>query len=249
MREVLRGIPDYAVFASTAMYLHGKEKGIEEMQVLPGDFDGVVPDESTLKRVRERLANVPGVEFKNEGELKPIGNDSKYLKGDIVVRVDDQDVRYPFEFFTVSNRIIPKEVFAKQEKIAGLNVLNFEGLQNQYINNLAFESKVKKSATEVAGFLLNPTVAEKLKAEMAELAEEDSAPFLKRVMEQYQLEPEQVRAFYEEADRIQERQEDEDAVGVDITPSMAKLLSGYNIKIPKRLKNIGELRQAQRVEL
>src|SRR5690606_21836590 len=45
-------------------------------------------------------------------------------------------------------------ILSSREQVAGLQVLTIEGLNNQYMNNLSFESKVRDSSTNVMKRLL-----------------------------------------------------------------------------------------------
>ncbi|MEK7105596.1 MAG: hypothetical protein AAB865_02855 [Patescibacteria group bacterium] len=237
MREALFGIEEYAVFASTAMYLYGEQHEIKELQTIPGDFDGVVRDEATLKLVRERLQNLPGIEFEREGRFGVIKRDeARILSGTLHIETGAQHmpvVRYPFEFFTVDSKIIPPNVFRKRQRLQGLNVLSLEGLQNQYINNLSFETSLHRRVSEIIAYLIKPEVR--------------SGPATSpEVLEQLALPKEKIVAFYDHYDALVAKGLELDNINMD--PQLNKLLSGgHKTKIPKRLKNIEQLKKMQTV--
>lgn len=250
MRDVFSGIDDYVIFASTAMYLQGRERGIDTLDVPPGDLDVAVSSEETLKRVRERLGNVPGVRFDNSGRFKQFkGEDAKVLSGTITMKVNTSEGRktfsYPFEVFYQS-RMVKNETASKGEKLRGLNVLNLEGLQKQYGENLKFESRVQQSADEVAKFLANPEIAQRLQAELAK-AEPD--PWVGELKKSLQLSDQDLQNFYKIKAEMDAAKADGTFDKKAFDSKLATTLAGLKTKIPKRLKNVMEVHDALRVNV
>lgn len=245
MRDVLKGI-DFTVFASTAMYLHGKKYDIPELQELPGDFDAVVEDEQTLSEVRDRLANVPGTYFENNGTFREFKDGAKVLQGYLLMKSEQGEfVKYPFEFFHAST-MASEEVVRHKTNIAGLDVLNLEGLQQQYINNLKFESRVGEATEEFATRLLNPVWKDKLIAALDASTPESPSPFLQAFQEEHDVSAEELRDFYKTVKEYAEAtgwdMHGAREIPAELLPKISVALSGHKMKIPKREKNIGEAR-------
>lgn len=257
MRSALKGIDDYVVFASTAMYLQGKKFDIAELQVLPGDFDAAVSDIKTLEEIRGRLQQLPGVEFENEGKFKRIGSDNaQVLAGRINLGVEVngkmQAIGYPFEIFQGSRMVTP-DVQKNSTEASGLRVLNLEGLQQQYLNNLKFEQAVGKSTSEVADFLLNDAVEDSVRGELktalakAETGEpHEVSPKLRGIMEGLSLSPDELEDFYEQVDAMRAEGEIDPQ---DLAVKTSRILAGFKIKIPKRLKNVSELQELRKTKI
>lgn len=237
MREALAEIKNYAVFASTAMYLYGHQYGIKELQAIPGDFDGVVKDESTLKQVRERLDKIPGLVFDRGGRFGVIKRDqARILSGNVYLETGNPEVpiiKYPFEFFTVDTKIIPPDVFHKRRELHGVQVLSLEGLQNQYLNNLSFESRLAGRVSDMVIYLTRPDVREREARTQA-------------VLEHLQISEKSLDAFYRRYDKLIEAGIAEEQVLSD--PGITRILSGgYKTKVPKRIQNIEALKGLQQI--
>ncbi len=252
MREVMKDIDDVVIFASTAMYLHGRQFNIEELQAIPGDFDAAVQKEETLNEIRDRLARVPGVFFDNNGKYKKIGEDEcKVLSGRIHVAVETQPgvvqpVEYPFEFFQNSRMV--NNVADERTKIAGMNVLNLDGLQGQYLNNLKFESQVGQRADEVMNFLNNETIRQKFTRELAAARQsEDGEVFepsvaLMETLKKLSLTPDKLEEYYkvlQTADLATTEQQKNESKKDQI----AILTGGLKDKSAKRLVNIEKIKK------
>lgn len=140
MRKVLRPVEDYAVFASTAMYLNGEKllhAGVADGAMLmkpPGDFDAALWREADLDRIRERLADLPDVLFAKvdrdgkyvrdaEGEIifedhpgpygKFPGQDLKILAGKRLYEVDvnGKSETIAYDFeFFLNSRLVQREL-------------------------------------------------------------------------------------------------------------------------------------------
>ncbi|MFZ2681991.1 MAG: hypothetical protein WAZ14_02780 [Patescibacteria group bacterium] len=97
MREAIGPVRDYAVFASTAMYLNGEkavQRGDAEGKTLmkpPGDFDAAVWREEDLDKIRERMRRMPDVVFSN-AQVDADGNILRDQDGEVLY--DGQPGRY-----------------------------------------------------------------------------------------------------------------------------------------------------------
>lgn len=244
MREVLRGIDDCVVFASTALYLQGMSRDIADLQVPPGDFDATVAKEETLSHIQERLTNVPGVEFDNDGKWKKLAGGADVLTGKIVMTIQtssgEKHVAYPFEFF-LRTMIADASVLRHQERLSGLNVLTMEGLQKQYFNNLRFESRVGMSTERVATFLMDPSIERQLQAFVSGTDD----PEAQKMLDDLCLTKEDVHKFYEARNEMMTSLSQSGEQLEERLSDLATLLSGFKTKIPKRQKNLEQLRQAR----
>jgi hypothetical protein len=233
-RDILKSVPDATLFASTAMYLWGKrmhERGEtdvpKDFEQYPGDLDVFVKSEASLAKIRDILSAMPSVHFDNNAELKQYSDGTKALSGymPIKVMVDGEERMYQhdFEFFTADTNRILQGATTKTDTVDGFKVLNLEGLKTQYLNNLAFESRVKRESDQVEKFLhaiggreLTPEEAEKL-----QLSPEEIAEYRK------------LRADYVNASKTQENEKKTAMEGI------VRLVSGgLKEKIAKRLSNV-----------
>lgn len=263
MRDVLRDT-DVVLFASSAMYVQGHAKGIPELQQLPGDLDIAAGSEDAMNTIRERLDNVPGVTFDHGGELRPLGSDGSYtLSGTILMERADEDgansyFTYPFEVFYRSVVTTP-EVFARKEMVSGLPVPNLEGLQSQYLNNIALESKIDRAIEELGHFMHGEPlrIIERADAypssawlmqdvDLIDLLEQLSLPTSSEEAIQKSL-----RTVQEMFDLMKKMQQSEiDGHARDMLKSMlAKMMGMGKIKLTKRHANVQELRRLQRHEV
>lgn len=247
MKDVMDGV-DHTVFASTALYIHGKKHGLEDLTTTPGDFDANVVSESDLMRVRERLSNVPGVKFDRDGEFKTFPTDkSQLLSGEILMRLsedEDEDYAYPFEIFQDSF-LLPKNIKRFQKKERGLTVLSLEGLKNQYEKNLAFETRIQDFVNTMERFFEQPEV--QLAAFDMEEALNEHGIDMADLEEQLEMSKKQMQEFYnlrEVANRSINREERE-----NLEKDIVVLLSGLKTKIEKRKKNILLLQNLLRMEV
>lgn len=89
MREAIGQVRDYAVFASTAMYLNGEDivrKGHEEGRELlkpPGDFDAALFKNEDIDEIRDRMRRMPDVIFSNAKKDRD-GNIMRDDSGEVV---------------------------------------------------------------------------------------------------------------------------------------------------------------------
>ncbi len=256
-REVLADIDDYAVFASTAMYLYGKERDVPNFDVPPGDLDVVVMSEATLQKVHERLNNVPGIEWDNEGKTKRFsGEDGKVLSGTLrfALTVDGKTriMRQPFEFYYKS-RIADDEALKHRTTLRGIHVLSLEGLQHQYGNNLRLEAAKMRNVDHIIhDVLTNPDVGPTLQAELKKWAAHDEnkqdEPFVPSIvladtLQNLDLTREGLAtAFFVLNQRGSFTAE-------EFEEKISRVLSGQKTKTTKRQKNLAELEDAQRLSL
>ena len=237
MRAVLRDIPDYALFASTAMYLNGKrlramkDPGADALlTVAPGDLDVAVGSVESLKRIRERLSNMPGVVFDNDGQFKQLpSGDAKVLAGSVIITTEQGDVKYDFEFFNES-RIVPKDVLRQRTQVDGVYALNLDGLQSQYLNNLELEGRVDREVGRVMGFL-NQDARIRSEVESGALTEE-----VAELLESLKLSPADAKYFFQLQDQIAQAPNEADRQS--LISRRAILLTELKTKIPKRLESI-----------
>ena len=255
MKEILSPIETYAVFASTGMYLQGKAKDLPELQTLPGDFDVVVAKERDLQILRERLGNVPGVRFKHDGGFKRFpGEDTRVLSGFLPIEERGPTgkpliIDYEFEIFW-NSRIVTDRIIDEREPVLGFQVLTLEGLSNQYMNNLAFETAIEESSTEVVRFLTDPIHEPFIRAEIErwQSIEDKSAMQASEVLidltNELELGPTELLEFYAEIDNYRGMNADQDPEVA--TSTMAKILSGQKTKVRKRTDDLGKLGAVRR---
>lgn len=89
MREAIGSVRDYAVFASTAMYLNGEDivrRGHEEGRELmkpPGDFDAALYKNEDIDEIRNRMRRMPDVIFSNAKKDRD-GNIMRDESGEVI---------------------------------------------------------------------------------------------------------------------------------------------------------------------
>ncbi|MBI4714067.1 hypothetical protein HY771_02695 [Candidatus Uhrbacteria bacterium] len=247
MREVLRGIDGYVVFASTGLYLQGTARGLEDLQIPPGDFDVVVETDKDLKLIQERLRNVPGVRFENNGKWKPMSGGAQVLSGDVLMTLKttagEKKIRYPFEFY-LDTFIADQNIIQHKDQLAGLNVLSLEGLQQQYLNNLQFESRVGKRVEEVARFLLEPEIERMI---LGSFQSGEKNQDVEEIMESLSLNRDEIENFYKIRDEMFPSLS---LSGEELEEKLSKVavvLSGYKTKLPKRLKNVQQIQEHRKL--
>ena len=245
MKTLLNNGSDYVVFASTALYLHGKESGIAELDVPPGDFDAAVASIEDLKDLRTAIGNVPGSHFENNGDWKRFSDGAIALQGHITMEVPTSEgmvkADYPFEIF-YNSFIISDRIMEQSQRVDGLNALSLEGLQMQYFENLKLESKVGASVRETAKFLLNPKVEKMMK-------QSETHPTAKKLAKRLQLSTKDINEFYEARDSITgERALTEDEMG-ELQGEMARTLSGLKTKLEKRKRDLDRLRKLRKLKV
>ncbi|MBU1032442.1 MAG: hypothetical protein ABII13_05550 [Patescibacteria group bacterium] len=254
MRDVFRDIQDYAVFASTAMYLQGKEKQIPELlEKKPGDFDATVFSEESLNKVREKLSNMPGVKFENDGQYIQFANEkAKVLRGRIRLGVENdgdlKEVDVPFEIF-LDSRIVSKEL--PREEAAGLKTLSLEGLSGQYMNNLNYESRIKRTADSVLELLANPLIKDEIIEQLQKVnAGQDADPLLQNISSEIDLTPEQIGSVYTKIKEMiaQNYVQSDPRFNEELIAHILEM-KNQKTKIPKRVADLEKLQQTKRIEV
>ncbi len=243
IRDALQDIPDYVVFASTARFLQGMKRDIDSLkEVFPGDLDVAVESLDSLNEIRRRLRNIPGVKFANKGRYKRYkGEEVRRLGGVLQVEVQGADgpvkVDYPFEFFYKSIMVDPQAFQRRKDTAFGFKVLTLQELRKQYDRNLRHESRVFRNTKEVAEFLLDPSVEEKIwkhlagKEDVGEDSEEMSG---EQILDFIGLKDRQAEIFYGKRDQIEADGGSED----NLVKATSILLSGFKTKIEKRIESM-----------
>ena len=256
-RDVLGPRADYAVMASTAMYLHGRElerAGDErgkDLDVTPGDFDALVASKDALDDIRTRLSKVPGIEFDNDGKYGHfLGQPTEILSGTVDIRTETPEgsivIPYDFEFFH-QTRIAGNNAMRDTKQLEGLPVLGFEGLMTQYKNNLELESRVEAGVEKVAAYLTEPAIAARIRGE---IEAGNLSPETEEDLQRLDISAEQAGHFYRRQDEIdlirknlQEFPQNE-ALQKNLQDQLAQraiILAGLKTKVAKRELNVGQL--------
>ncbi len=126
MREAIGPVKEYAVFASTAMYLNGEnivkagdKRGRDLMQP-PGDFDVAVFKLEDLDAIRERLRSMPDVIFANAKKDRD-GQMKRDAEGKVVYDGEPGDYgTFPGQDTQIlaGQRVFDVELDGKKEKVA-----------------------------------------------------------------------------------------------------------------------------------
>jgi len=247
-RDVFQGLDNYVVFASTAKYLQGKDKGHEDWSdEPPGDLDISVGDLDELQRVQERLVNVPGVKFFGSSEVhKMPGEDVYRLAGTIPITIErngqKESVPYKFEVFCQS-RIVNKDISRHKEKLRGINVLNIEGLERQLMSNIAFESKIKREVDKVKEYLNDPEVRKDIVDSKGKISNSDVTI---EAMQQFDLTKVKLKRFYKlMSDYTEEKLQDPEQREA-FEKEVSTLLAGpaLKVKLAKRYRDLEDIREA-----
>lgn len=165
-RSILKGIDDYTLFASTAMYINGMrlgERGVslgEEMERPPGDIDIAFSSREALFRFAERVQNVPGAWVANDGRpMRLQGEDAMKFSGLIPVEYEingeKKKAEYEFEAFLNSNIVTEDVTRNNVRRMHGFNVLSLEGLRRQYEKNLRVEGAIDADVEMLSQFLVS----------------------------------------------------------------------------------------------
>ncbi len=270
--QVLQNIEGYAVFSSTAAYLHGERSGDANLkQPPPFDMDIVVQSLDTLKHLRELLQGRPGVELMDGGAFQHhAGEQAETLRGWVRVKVDGKYVAEPFEIYYES-RFIDEDVFGRGiDKIKGLNVLSLEGLQKSYLNNVGFEARIKRQVKVIVDALddpnnITPEMRERFKEELKEWKErqklDEAEPRIREslklalgiqyggVQDEDTVEPQP--AFSDDLQYILDRLEVSPGVLLDFfegelkAQDLVKAFSGQKEKVNARWERIAKIYEAQ----
>lgn len=262
MRNVFRdtGLNDrYAVFASTALYLHGIEKGFREkketefdiFKKIPSDFDAVVTSQSDLTHVRSQLQHITSHVFENDGAFKIFPTDqAALLAGHIDVEIESDRgeiirVQYSFEIFADSF-LFNKDTIKKQtEHVHGMNILTMEALQRQYIKTHEFETRIDEEAKKVIDILSRQDVQEIL-AEYFESSTSGSTgrhmypDEAKVILERTKLTPQEAKDFYNIKKQFDDPMSDnEHKRGLE--QEMIHIVSGFDTKTNRRKEKLESL--------
>ncbi len=240
--NILSEQKNYAVFASTALYLHGKRLKDREVEVgntfdvPPGDFDVTVFSEKDLFDIRDRLGRDERVQFQNNGQpiLFP-DKETKVISGTINLEVETKNgrVRVPYEFeFFLNTRIVSKNATRESIEINGLRVLTLDGLLAQYAKNLELETRVDREVQAVTKLLVQLT--------RKEVLEKHS-----EILSLLRLTEKDLDLFYQIQKRLTELEGAntteltlKESLRQSLISQRATVLSGLKTKIPKRLANI-----------
>lgn len=241
LRPIFNSIGDYAIFASTAMYLHGQkmkeagDKRSREFDVPPGDLDLVTTSATAMDRFREQLTNLPEAKLDGGGQYYFLDQgQAKVLSGKIKVWLaSGKETEVDFEIF-YNTRILPKKTLEKKTKIMGFNVLNLEGLTEQYLNNLDLEARVDKEVRTIVEFLTaNRDYFKKRLTAWRATGETNGE--LKKAGEKLEIQPEDFERFFELLESGDQTE-------------MTKFLSGgLKTKIWKRRLNLQQLAAAKKM--
>lgn len=262
LRQGIGDVKDYAVFASTAMYLNGERMVAsgdptgKALMAPPGDFDAAVFSEESLRKLRDRLGRMENVEFDNGGKFIEIpGEEMKKLAGKLMLEVGEAEekkrVAYDFEFFYKSRVVSPELANGRTIDAHGLKALNLDGLQGQYERNLQFEGRIDKAVKEIVDYLHSDD--ESAKALKEELYQEDFSELSEgtaRALERLKMSPEdmkEVLALQENIDGLESRQkvlkkEIEDALGLQAAYESIQVLDHAREEETKRRQFEDELK-------
>jgi hypothetical protein len=184
-RNILKGIDDYTLFASTAMYINGMrlgERGVslgEEMARPPGDIDMAFSSREALMKFAERVNNVPGAWVANDGRpIRLQGEDAMKFSGLIPVEYqvngETKKAEYEFEAFLNSNIVTPDVTRNNVRRMHGFNVLSLEGLRRQYEKNLRVEGNIDTNVEQISQFLVSDAPEAKAFVEEVQSAQSKS---------------------------------------------------------------------------
>ncbi|MFH1253179.1 MAG: hypothetical protein V1664_02500 [Candidatus Uhrbacteria bacterium] len=264
-RRVLAPFRDYAVAASTAMYLQGI------ITKMPGDFDAVVFSEKTFRKIVDSLLEEgKRVSFyelpdplKDLSQKRKIERGSpirvmpdhaaKVICGEITV-LGERDgrataYRYPFEFF-YDTKVMPDRLKKMVKPLSGFRVFTREALRDQYFLNFEMESAIDKAVAKVKKYLLEyrTEIEKEIKSIRAkkdsEPAEEDFVQ-AKKILNDFALSLLEVEKFYELLDRISSGELPE-KIKAKYNDDITRLLSGgFKTKVEKRRESLDLLWSAQ----
>jgi hypothetical protein len=217
--QVLDGLEDYAVFSSTAMYLHGQRLGDripgEAWAVPPGDLDINFFTEKSWRMAGERLRQAGAVIDKDGEPLFP-GQEIRVISGTLN--------GYPFEFFLKTARIVVEQFNERTVKLQGLRVLALEDVQRQYQNNLEFDSRLWREVQRVVAAL--------------EAAQRSPVDF-EQMCEHLEVTPAEARQAITLWDAYQLTPNDQ--VRAELEKQLSSLIGGVKTKTAQRRKNLQQL--------
>lgn len=272
LRSALHGLDGYIVFASTAKYLHGVSKGIEELQKAPGDFDLAVFDDETLDRIRDRFMNETNVEFLNvepteseKAEKKLYlskddvqsgravtakafpGESSRVLKGRLLIKMDTALGEGPNQR-TFS---IPFEIFSRTNVIEP-QLKRYEetvgGLRTLSLEGL--EKQYTRSLEKESRVAKN---REEVRAflendEIRDVFNKQNIEELQPYLDRLDLTLDQLKNYYELSDSLKTDKTLSTQDRTDKEEAISKLLSGFKTKIESRKESVRTLKEAQAPE-
>lgn len=144
-REILSGC-DYSLFASTAMALNGQKFDLRDLIRNPGDFDINAGSAKDFDRILERIGNY--IKLNQGSESQGLGSLS-------LSRSSLDGARMAHGYIPIGDKLVEFEVYDRSSlvpsakrfitEIAGLNVLNLEGLQDQYRRNIEIEKRINEA--------------------------------------------------------------------------------------------------------
>jgi hypothetical protein len=259
VRDLLQGV-DYTIFASTALWLHGKVNGAPDLMRVPGDLDVCVPDRATMLEVRKRFLRHDDIAI----DVPPAGEgDGPFfvskLDGALImkgyIKVDGlpggQNYDYPFEMF-VDSFAVSKYPYDRQ-KVDGLNTLSMEGLRNSYKRNLEIESRMKRDIVKVEAFIRSDleelfkngdesveVTTEHLDAQGHVVKTEADQVSIKTIAEHLDLNDEDLLSYYKMIAWLESGKDDEgnEIDRVEIRKKLDEIIGGMKLKIDARIANI-----------
>ncbi len=250
--DILSGVKDYAVIASTALYLHGQEDKIEKLQqIIPGDFDAAVFFQAAMDKIVERLSRNKNVIFFNREtkELIVSGNplqtmpdrEAKVLSGSVAVTIGEPGqetiINYPFEFF-YKTRVVPDSLRFLTVSKMGFPVLALgTALREQYRLNFKLEGRLDVAVQKVWRFLVEN------KEDI--LSSEEKK---KMVAKRFELKPSEIDLFFNlltELDKVKKTKTKD-----EIHQRIVDLLSGgFKSRAEKRWRTLGLIDEISSYEL
>lgn len=227
-RDILQGIDDYSIFASTGLYLIGKKYDVPDLMTTPGDLDLNVHSKESFIDILKRLSSHPGCHLEqNGGQPYTVSTLDKawIVRGDMDLLIDGQTARYPFEVFLNSSLVPSEERF--MTKIEGFKTLTMEGLQKQYAKNLAVEKRIQEAADEVIMTLIDPEVRNIL------TGREEGEDY-EKIIRKLELKPQDATDFYKLYDELVGDADE----ALDPHQSLTMQVGAMKTKIVKRLHDL-----------
>jgi hypothetical protein len=265
MRDVLSGIDHYAVFASTAVYLHGAEvtTGTEATDKIlhraPGDMDLAMWDRRSFGQVQERISNltrhpqVARVELDRKGQMKQMtGQSTETWGGAVILNGEDgQEVAYHFEIFLNTDgkdRLVDPQMREMMTRKRGLSILSMEGLQRQYMKNLIIEHRVSDAAVHVDRVLTgNVAVLEHIERAFdhwASTGQWPTDPEWTTLLEEVGVAPRQLAEFYLLHQERQNTPESDTRKQQMLWTQITAILGEFKTKVAARKKKVEVLHSA-----
>ncbi len=239
-RDILKGIDDYTVFASTSLFLIGDKYNEPELKTAPGDLDVNVDSKESFYKIHKRLSGHEHVQIEipegNDQEspfLKSALDGAMILRGFITLKCDGGETEYPSEIFQGSS-IVPADAEFKTN-ISGLNTLTLEGLKIQYAKNLDIEKRVDRTVREIEEALYSQESDIKESQARMNIVAEELDISVTELMDLFAL-----RAHYVERE--------EGTESPIYRKKVEGVLSGLKTKIKKRRENLELLQKMTGIE-